>query len=99
MFLNQQALSSALLHQALLLRPILSNSGVGTWSEHIVRMIVRADQGAQCSGSLKGFAEGEGPRPAGIAVADVSAQIDAIVLGEIEADAQAAARQKIFRGE
>ena len=49
--------------------------------------------------SLKGFAEGESPRPTGIAVGDVSAQIDPIVLGEIEADAQAAARKKLFRGE
>src|ERR1700745_2102187 len=75
-------------------------SGVGTRSERILRMMVRADQGAQCGGfSLEGFAEGEGPRPAGIAVGDVSAQIDAIVLGEIEAAAKAASRQEIFRGE
>ena len=52
-----------------------------------------------CWFSLKGFAEGEGPRPAGIAVGDVSAQIDAIVLGEIEAGAKAASRQDISRGE
>jgi hypothetical protein len=80
-------------------RPIETTRLIASWYSQQARP-QDDGQGAQRGGfSLEGFAAGEGPRPAGIAVGDVSAQIDAIVLGEIEAGAKAASRQEIFRGE